>query len=32
VVDATFALDQAEAAHARMQSGAHAGKIVLYAT
>lgn len=32
VIDAMFPLDQAEAAHARMQSGAHAGKIVLYTT
>ncbi len=32
VIDTTFPLDQAEAAHARMQSGAHAGKIVLYTT
>jgi putative PIG3 family NAD(P)H quinone oxidoreductase len=32
VIDATFPLDQAEAAHARMQSGVHAGKIVLYTT
>lgn len=29
VVDSTFALIDAEAAHARMQSGAHSGKIVL---
>jgi len=29
VIDAVFPLDHAEAAHARMQSGAHAGKIVL---
>lgn len=32
VIDATFPLEQAEAAHARMKSGAHAGKIVLYTT
>lgn len=29
VIDTTFALGEAEAAHARMQGGAHAGKIVL---
>lgn len=29
VIDSTFPLGDAEAAHARMQSGAHAGKIVL---
>lgn len=29
VVDSTFALTDVEAAHARMQSGAHSGKIVL---
>ncbi|MGE0044717.1 MAG: NAD(P)H-quinone oxidoreductase [Hyphomonadaceae bacterium] len=29
VIDATFPIAQAEAAHARMQAGAHAGKIVL---
>jgi NADPH:quinone reductase len=29
VIDATFPLDQAEAAQARMQAGVHAGKIVL---
>lgn len=29
VVDSTFPLDQAAAAHARMESGAHIGKIVL---
>lgn len=31
IVDSTFPLDQAEQAHARLQSGAHAGKIVLIA-
>lgn len=29
VIDSTFPLNEAEAAHARLQSGAHAGKIVL---
>ena len=29
VIDSTFPLSDAEAAHARLQSGAHAGKIVL---
>lgn len=29
VIDSTFPLAEAEAAHARLQSGAHAGKIVL---
>lgn len=29
VIDSTFPLEQAEQAHARLQSGAHAGKIVL---
>ena len=29
VIDSTYPLEDAEAAHARMQSGAHAGKIVL---
>jgi NADPH2:quinone reductase len=29
LIDSTFPLAEAEAAHARMQSGAHAGKIVL---
>jgi putative PIG3 family NAD(P)H quinone oxidoreductase len=29
VIDSTFTLSEAEAAHARLQSGAHAGKIVL---
>jgi putative PIG3 family NAD(P)H quinone oxidoreductase len=31
VIDSTFPLAEAEAAHARLQSGAHAGKIVLTA-
>lgn len=31
IIDSTFALDQAEQAHARLKSGAHAGKIVLTA-
>jgi NADPH:quinone reductase-like Zn-dependent oxidoreductase len=31
VIDSTFPLADAEAAHARLQSGAHAGKIVLTA-
>ncbi|MGE0740697.1 MAG: NAD(P)H-quinone oxidoreductase [Hyphomonadaceae bacterium] len=31
VIDSTFPLTEAEAAHARLQSGAHAGKIVLTA-
>lgn len=31
VIDSTFPLSDAEAAHARLQSGAHAGKIVLTA-
>jgi NADPH:quinone reductase len=31
VIDSTFPLADAEAAHARLQSGAHAGKIVLVA-
>jgi putative PIG3 family NAD(P)H quinone oxidoreductase len=31
VIDSTFPLDQAEQAHARLQGGAHAGKIVLTA-
>ncbi len=31
IIDSTFPLDQAEQAHARLQSGAHAGKIVLTA-
>ncbi len=29
VIDSTFPLNEAEAAHARLQTGAHAGKIVL---
>lgn len=29
VIDSTFTLNEAEAAHARLKSGAHAGKIVL---
>jgi NADPH:quinone reductase-like Zn-dependent oxidoreductase len=29
VIDSTFPLARAEEAHARMQAGAHAGKIVL---
>jgi len=29
VIDSTFSLEQAEQAHARLQAGAHAGKIVL---
>ena len=29
VIDSTFPLSDAEAAHARLQSGAHAGKVVL---
>jgi NADPH2:quinone reductase len=29
VIDSTFPLTEAEAAHARLQGGAHAGKIVL---
>ncbi|MEO7634669.1 MAG: zinc-binding dehydrogenase, partial [Sphingomicrobium sp.] len=29
VIDRTFPLDQAAAAHARMESGSHVGKIVL---
>lgn len=29
VIDSTFPLDEAEAAHARLQSGGHAGKVVL---
>jgi len=29
VIDSTFPLSDAEAAHARMQSGEHAGKIVM---
>jgi len=29
VIDSTFPLNEAEAAHARLQSGDHAGKIVL---
>jgi NADPH:quinone reductase-like Zn-dependent oxidoreductase len=29
-IDSRFPLAEAEAAHTRMQSGAHAGKIVLY--
>jgi putative PIG3 family NAD(P)H quinone oxidoreductase len=32
VIDSVFALADAEAAHARLQSGSHAGKIVLYAS
>jgi NADPH:quinone reductase-like Zn-dependent oxidoreductase len=31
VIDSTFPLADAEAAHARLQSGAHAGKVVLVA-
>lgn len=31
VIDSTFTLNEAEAAHARLQSGGHAGKIVLTA-
>lgn len=31
IIDSTFPLDQAEQAHERLQSGAHAGKIVLIA-
>ena len=31
VIDSTFPLSDAEAAHARLQSGAHAGKVVLTA-
>jgi NADPH:quinone reductase-like Zn-dependent oxidoreductase len=31
VIDSTFPLEQAEQAHQRLQSGAHAGKIVLIA-
>jgi putative PIG3 family NAD(P)H quinone oxidoreductase len=30
VIDSAFALADAEAAHTRLQSGAHAGKVVLY--
>jgi NADPH2:quinone reductase len=29
VIDSTFTLNEAEQAHARLQSGSHAGKIVL---
>jgi NADPH:quinone reductase-like Zn-dependent oxidoreductase len=29
IIDSTFALDQADQAHARMESSAHFGKIVL---
>jgi NADPH:quinone reductase-like Zn-dependent oxidoreductase len=29
VIDSTFPLNEAEQAHARLQGGAHAGKIVL---
>ena len=29
VIDSTFTLNEAEQAHARLQTGAHAGKIVL---
>jgi NADPH:quinone reductase-like Zn-dependent oxidoreductase len=29
VIDSTFPLEQAEQAHQRLESGAHAGKIVL---
>lgn len=32
VIDSTFPLDEADAAHARLQSGEHAGKIVLTAS
>ena len=31
VIDSTFPLDQAEQAHERLQSGAHAGKVILVA-
>jgi NADPH:quinone reductase-like Zn-dependent oxidoreductase len=31
VLDSTFPLADAEGAHARLQSGAHAGKVVLVA-
>jgi NADPH2:quinone reductase len=32
VIDSTFPLEQAEQAHQRLQSGAHAGKVVLTMT
>jgi NADPH2:quinone reductase len=31
IIDSTFPLDQAEQAHERLQSGAHAGKVILVA-